>query len=39
MSWEVLEDPLSRDYFRALYTRDPITGEWTTDTSMLNVMK
>ena len=30
--WEEYDNPLARDYIRARYTRDPVTGEWTTDT-------
>src|SRR3954469_11325171 len=37
--WEEFEDPLARDYIRAQYTRNLITGEWTTDTPTRNVIR
>ena len=32
--WEEYDDPLARDYIRARYTRDLITGELVTDEPM-----
>ena len=37
--WEDFDGPQARDYIRGRYTRDPITGELTTDTPTRNFIR